>query len=188
MKTIPLILTFLLFPILIFARQEYEPTNKNPYGLPNPEAPEEIADFAPLIGSSKCTSETRAADGAWNEPEDMVWKFKFIMNGMAIQDETFRESSYSGSIRQFAPDSAAWFVHYYSSTGTPSRLPTWEGGKTDDSTIILYMDQKSPNGLDGKYKITFSEMTENSFEWLGEWVSLDESFNYPTWKISCQKE
>lgn len=181
------LLSFLLLvPMVLCAQFAYEPSEEHPFGLPNPEAPAEILDFAPLIGECNCKSTLRKADQTWAEPVDMVWRFKYIMNGMAIQDETLKDDgTYSGSIRQFNKDSTRWYVHYYSSLPTTTSLPVWEGGKTDDGNIVLYREQKAPNGTDGFFRITFSEMDGNGFKWVGEWVDTTESFVFPTWKIDC---
>ncbi|MGN8225104.1 hypothetical protein ABFW99_005555 [Gracilimonas sp. BCB1] len=170
------------------AQYSFEPSPANPYGTLNPEAPEQVGDFEELIGESSCTSQNRAADGSWNDAVSMTWTFKYIMNGMAVQDETLKEDgAHSGSIRQFNADSAKWYVHYYSSGSAPSVLPAWEGSKSEDSSIVLYREQAAPNGTEGFYRLTFSEITDESFEWIGEWVNTTETFTYPTWKISCNK-
>ena len=166
----------------------YEPSSEHPFGLPNPEAPKELIDFAPLIGECNCKSVSRIDKDTWTDTIQMTWRFKYIMNGMGIQDETLKaDGKHSGSIRQFIPDSSRWFVHYYSSNGPTSILPAWEGNKMEDGKIILYKDQKAPNGMDGNYKITFSDITSEGFNWLGEWVTKTESYSYPTWKIYCKK-
>ncbi|MEZ4918132.1 MAG: hypothetical protein R2792_03410 [Saprospiraceae bacterium] len=60
----------------------------------------------------------------------MTWTFKYIMNGMAIQDETLKaDNTYSGSIRQFNPETQKWNVHYYSKLRQHPALSSWEGGK-----------------------------------------------------------
>lgn len=171
------------------ANYKYEPSEKNPYGLTHPDMPKEFQDFAPLIGKCNCKSVSRIPNSNnWNDTVLMSWTFKYIMNGKAIQDETLKEDgTHSGSIRQFNTDSAKWYVHYYSSSVASSTLGTWEGNKTSDGNIILYRKQKSPNGLEGFYKITFSNISENGFDWLGEWVNTAETFSYPTWKIFCTK-
>lgn len=166
----------------------YEPSATFPFGRANPEAPMQIKDFEPMIGECNCVSVTRKADQNWAEPVPMVWRFKYIMNGMAIQDETLKEDgTFSGSIRQFVPDSTRWYVHYYNTSAPSNVLPAWEGNRTANGDIILYREQKAPNNTDGYYKITFSEISAEGFKWLGEWVSEDESFHYPTWKIDCKK-
>ena len=183
------LLILLPFSTFISAQYDFEPSADHPYGLPNPQAPKELMDFAPLIGICNCTSEVRNQDQSWSEPQDMMWKFKYIMNGMAIQDETLKaDGSHSGSIRQFISDSARWYVHYYSS-GTPTAtLPTWEGSKTEDDKIVLYRDQKAPNGMDGSFRLSFYDIDPSGFKWIGEWVDTSESIVYPTWRIDCTKE
>ena len=188
-----IVMFILIFSWTLINAQEsiysYEPSKDNPFGLPNPEAPQQIKDWAELIGECDCKSVSRNPDQSWADTVNMIWRFKYIMNGMAVQDETLKEDGLnSGSIRQFIPDSSKWFVHYYSS-GSPSvSLPVWEGTKNENGNIVLFKEQKAPNGMDGFYKITFSEISHSGFDWLGEWVDKAETFSYPTWKIFCTKK
>lgn len=178
----------LLSPSLVLAQYEFEPSEAYPYGRPNPDAPAQITDFAPMIGSCECDSEMRNPDGTWQESQKIIWRFKYIMNGHAVQDETLKpDGMFAGSIRQFIADSSRWYVHYYSNRGPTTVLPAWEGNKKDGE-IVLYKDQKAPNGMDGKYKIVFYDMSETGYKWAGAWVSPDESVVYPTWKISCTRD
>ena len=122
----------------------------------------------------------------------MIWEWKYIMNGKAVQDETLKaDGSHSGSIRQFDIKSNKWMVHYYSSKGTPDTLPAWKGSKNVDGEIIHYREMKAPNGTNGYYRLTFYDITKNSYkwvgEWVGEWVDKTEKIVYPTWKIECTK-
>lgn len=184
---ISIVLIVLLNSSLSMAQYKYEPTAANPYGLPNPKAPPEIKDFEPLIGKCDCLSYRGDSKGNWLPPVKMTWEFKYIMNGMAVQDQTLKEDgAHSGSIRQFNADSSKWYVHYYSSTYPTPKLRAWEGNRKDDA-IILYSPQLSPNGLKGFYKISFYNINENGFDWLGAWVNEDESIKFPTWKINCRK-
>lgn len=165
----------------------YEASEAHPFGLPNPDAPEQIKDFAPMIGECECTSITRKPDQTWAEPQKMLWRFKYIMNGTAVQDDVLREDgSHAGSIRQYIADSTRWYVHYYSNTFPSTTLPAWEGTRNDTS-IILYRAQKAPNGMDGFYKITFYDMDQRGYKWKGAWVNPDESIVYPTWTIECTR-
>lgn len=180
------LLLFIFLPLLSQAQFEFEPTLEHPYGLPNPKAPKELLDFAPMIGECDCKSVTRKQDQTWAEPVSMIWRFKYIMNGMGVQDETLKEDgTYSGSIRQFIADSTRWYVHYYSSPFASTSLPTWEGNKKEDGNIVLYREQKAPNGMEGFYRLTFYEINNAGFKWIGEWVDTKESIVYPTWKIDC---
>lgn len=187
MKYITLSL-LLLFSVSIFAQYEYEPNDEFPFGKLNPDAPKETADFATMIGKCHCKSENRNPDGTWNEAIDMTWTFKYIMNGMGVQDETLKSDGiHSGSIRQFNADSSKWYVHYYSSPFPTNALSTWEGNKKDDK-IILYKEQRAPNGMEGFYRLTFYDMSETGYKWIGEWVDIEEKIIYPTWKINCIRQ
>lgn len=171
-----------------FGQYDYEVNEENPFGKLNPEAPAQTADFAPLIGECKCKSQKRAPGNTWSNEVDMIWRWKYIMNGMAVQDETLKaDNVHSGSIRQYNADSLKWYVHYYTSSGAPNRLPAWEGSRTEGGEIILYREQAAPNGTEGFYRLTFFNITNEGFDWKGEWVNTDETFAYTTWKISCTK-
>ena len=178
----------LLMPSSDAQQYTYEPSVDHPFGKYNPDAPKQVQDFAPLIGECECNSISRKQDQTWAEPVKMIWRWKYIMNGMAVQDETLKEDgSHSGSIRQFIQDSSKWYVHYYSSGSPSTTLPTWEGGQNENGDVILYREQKAPNGTDGYYKLNFTNISEEGFNWLGEWVNKTETFSYPTWKIECKK-
>ncbi|NAS14268.1 YybH family protein [Poritiphilus flavus] len=188
MKSTSFVLLFLIFSGILQAQFSYEPSAEHPFGLPNPEAPQQILDFAPLIGECDCKSVSRNPDQTWAEAVDMVWRFKYIMNGMAVQDETLKsDGKHAGSIRQFIADSTRWYVHYYNSALPSTVLPAWEGVKQEEGKIVLYREQKAPNGMEGFYRLTFSDMSETGFKWAGEWVNTDESIVFPTWKIDCTK-
>lgn len=180
------LLLALCVPLFTLGQFQFEPSTENPFGLPNSKAPKEILDFAPLIGECNCKSQNRNPDQTWSDPVDMLWKFKYIMNGMAIQDETLKkDGKHSGSIRQFIADSTKWYVHYYSSAAPTPRLNTWEGGKNKDGDLVFYKEQKAPNGMDGFSRLTFSNINEKGFQWIGEWVDSSESVVFPFWKIDC---
>lgn len=171
-------------------KYDYTASANNPYGKLNPEAPKELADYAPLIGKSECNSFSKQQDGTWADPVKMYWVFKYIMNGTAVQDETLKmDNSHSGSIRQFNADSSKWYVHYFASQAPTARLSAWEGegGRKMGEEIVLYMPQKAPNGMDGFYKIRFHDISEASFNWVGAWTSVTENFKHETWKIECKK-
>lgn len=187
MKTLSIIL--LLASTSLFAQYEYASTKKNPFGLLNPDAPKQTGDFAPLIGMCECKSITRVDQNTWADTVMMNWTFKYIMNGMAVQDETLKaDGAHSGSIRQYSADSAQWYVHYYSSSTPTPILSSWEGNKNDDGDIVLYRDSPAPNGTPGFYRLTFSDISERGYNWVGEWVNKTESFTYPTWRIFCRKK
>ena len=119
----------------------------------------------------------------------MEWKFKYIMNGTAIQDELWRENGQmAGSIRLFHPDSAKGVVTYYSSGPFKTTYPTWTGTKATEDSIVLTMPQKAPNGMEGSSRLTFYNMSSSYFDWKGEWASDDATIVYPFRMISCAKK
>ncbi len=187
-----------LFPVLFFTfissafaqppnGYSNEPSAANPYGKVNPKAPQQTKDFTSMIGVSECSSSNRNPDGTWNDPVSMQWKFRYIMDGMAVQDETLKsDGKHSGSIRQYNADSSRWYVHYYTSATATPRLSAWEGNM-EEGKIILKMPQAAPNGMEGFSRLTFYEITPKSFKWVGEWIKKDETIVYPFWKIECRK-
>ena len=166
---------------------EYEANAEYPFGRPHPNAPEEIKDFHPVIGAFDCASVQRAQDGTWQDTLSMKWKFKYIMNGHAVQDEVWRDQQmYAGSIRQYHADSSKWYVTYFSYPGVSTKPGTWAGQKEGED-IVLFMDQTAPNGMEGKSRLTFYEMTDEGFSWKGEWVHNTQPIVYPFWMISCNR-
>ncbi|MEZ4944480.1 MAG: hypothetical protein R2804_03040 [Cyclobacteriaceae bacterium] len=167
---------------------KYEPTAAYPYGRPNPEAPEPIKDYKMLIGLSDCKSLTRNNEGEWRKDSvDVIWRFKYIMNGMAVQDESLKaDQVHTSSIRQYDNKEGKWYVTFYSSALPSKSITAWEGGMKGEE-MILYKEQKAPNGMDGFFKITFYDISEKGFNWKGEWVDKDEKFIYPTWHLFCTK-
>ena len=187
-KTISSIILLVLFTSISFAQYKYEPSKDFPFGKYNPEAPVQLKDYEQLIGESKCKSFSIKKDRTWASPVNMIWRWKYIMNGKAIQDKTLKEDgSHSGSIRQYDIDSLRWNVHYYSSKGITKRLSTWHGNKKEGK-IILYRDQKAPNGTEGFYRLTFFGISDKGYNWVGEWTDKTETVVFPTWKIECKKE
>ena len=192
MKNYLLLSLFVLSTLVLVAQDgikmmQYEPSPEHPYGQLNPEAPAATADFASMIGTCDCKSLNRNPDGSWQDTLQMVWRFKYIMNGMAVQDEVWREGGmYAGSIRQYHPDSAKWVVSYFSSPGVSTTPGAWLGNREGDK-IVLFQDQKAPNGMEGFSRLTFHEMSDTGYQWKGEWVSKDESVVWPFWVIFCKK-
>lgn len=168
---------------------KYEPSKKHPFGQYNPKAPKQLQDYKDLIGISECTSVSRKADQSWAKPVKMFWKWKYILNGNAVQDETLKEDgTHSGSIRQFDKDSLQWNVHYYTTRRISPKLPVWNGNKDKKGNIVLYRKQKAPNGMEGFSRLTFYDISKKGYKWVSEWVDTTEKFVFQTWKIECTKK
>ena len=165
----------------------YDAGDRYPYGHINPDAPPQLSDFAEMVGQCECKSVQRNPDGTWQDTLQMRWQFKYILNGLAIQDETWRENGfYATSIRQFNKDSLNWVVSYYSSKFVTNTVSVWTGNREGDE-ITLKMPQKSPQGYDGFNRLTFYKITNQGFRWRGEWLDLTGKVIYPFWNIECRK-
>ena len=190
MKKTTLILFFLAVSSYLIAQQDswsaYESSDAHPYGMKHPDAPEQLDDFKPMIGTCDCKSLSRNQDGSWQDTTQMVWTFKYVLNGTAIQDLTWHETFSATSIRQFQPDSLKWVVTYASSKGISLKPGAWVGEKEEEE-IVLRLPQKAPNGMDGARRLTFTNISEKGFDWRGEWVNEEQGIVYPFWLIWCEK-
>ena len=187
MKISLIVIYLILSSLSVFAQYDYAPSDEHPYGLLNPEAPKQLADYKELIGICDCKSIRKNSAGEWGDPVDMIWEYKYIMNGTAVQDQTLKmDGGHTGSIRQYDKDSAQWYVHFYSSSAVTPTLRTWKGNRTGNE-IILYNKQPAPNGTEGFFKIRFYNISPKGFKWLGTWVNSDETISFETWKIDCVK-
>ena len=167
---------------------KYEVSKANPFGKYNPKAPKQLQDYKDLIGECNCKSTSRKPDGTWNDEVDMIWRWKYIMNGFGVQDETLKaDGAHSGSIRQFKADSSKWYVHYYASKVPSTTLSTWTGNKNKDGNIVLYREQKAPNGTDGFSRLTFYDINDSGYKWVGEWVDKYKTTTHAFWKIECKR-
>ncbi|MEP5610934.1 MAG: hypothetical protein ABJP45_01730, partial [Cyclobacteriaceae bacterium] len=100
-----IILILVLQSFYSFSQYDYAATAENPFGKLNPDAPKEVADYKNLIGICDCKSVTRIDRDNWADTVDMKWTFKYIMNGLAVQDQTLKaDGTHSGSIRQYNAD------------------------------------------------------------------------------------
>ena len=183
-------LFFMSMVLLGMAQTEmnkYGPSKGNPFGSPHPEAPEAVKDWEPMMGISDCISLSRNPDGTWQDSLKMVWQFKYIMNGTSVQDETWiADGRTATSIRQYNADSANWVVTYAGSGFVSNTPGAWLGGM-EEGDIVLKQPQKAPNGMDGTSRLTFFNISDNGFDWKGEWVDKTEKIIYPFWTISCRK-
>ncbi len=165
----------------------FEPALQQPYGKLNPQAPPQVADFDPMVGVCDCRSLSRNPDGSWQDTTNMVWQFKYVLNGTAVQDEVWRDGNYASSIRQYHADSAQWIVTYYSFPFVAYKPGVWYGNKQDDGSIVLKQPQVAPNGMNGVSTLTFYEISSEGFNWKGEWIKDDGTVTYPFWRIWCRK-
>lgn len=164
----------------------YEASDEYPFGRKSPKAATQIDDFLPMIGICDCTSARRAPDGSWPDTTRKVWQFEYALNGTAIQDRSWADNFYATSIRQIHVDSNVWVVNYSTFPGVSTIGGIWLGGKAGND-IVLEKPQQAPNGMDGISRLTFYNISDEGFDWKGEWVNDSMGIVFPFWKIWCQK-
>lgn len=188
---LPVLLLFLfLYSVVCYSQNDdnYEASDAHPFGRVNPKAPDQIKDYSMLIGSCDCLSTQRNPSGTFQDTLKSQWEFKYILNGMAIQDVTLKsDGSSSSSIRQYNADSARWYVTYFAGAAANPTPKTWAGKAREGSTMVLFADQKAPNGMQGNSRLTFYDISEKGFKWKGEWLSKDGTIVFPFWMIECKK-
>ena len=166
--------------IMLFS--QYDPNSKYPYGQRHPDAPPELALFDFMIGEFTCHDRVLLANGTWREME-AIWQTNYTLNGHAIQDN-YRNEMYAGmSIRVYSLQESAWHVTFFGMPGGHTGL--WKGGE-EGSKIVLQSLQQAPDGTAVISRLSFSEISKNGFEWLGERIAEDGSVT-PTWQISARR-
>ena len=163
----------------------YDPGGAYPYGRPHPDAPGELQQFAFMIGSNDCREERlNNATGEWVEGF-RTWDAYYFINGNAIRDSGRSGAATNGNVRIYDSASQQWQVTYFSTPVYGSG--TWSGGMVEDR-IELERPQKAPGtDIDGVNRLVFFDISNEGFQWRGEWASLDGSAVFPFWRLQCHK-
>lgn len=163
----------------------YEPSTRFPFGRPHPDAPPQLQEFAFMIGQNDCVDERlNQATGEW-VTSARTWDAYYYLNGRAIRDTGRSGATTNGNVRIFDIGSGQWRVTFFASPtyGTG----TWVGGMEGDN-MVLRLPQKAPGtDIDGFSTLTFSNISEQGFDWSGVWISADGEARFPFWRISCHK-
>lgn len=157
---------------------KHEPGTANPFGTLNPNAPAEVAQFEFMVGVFDCIDEIRnPADGKWYESKS-VWSSSYFLNGYGIQDKYWSPITVASGTRLFDQKKKKWIVNYFQSQPRYS-TGVWEGRKEGDNMVM-----RQQNGT-VESRLTFSNITKNSFNWIGERVDGESVSS--GWKISCKR-
>ncbi len=161
----------------------YEPSEAYPFGRKNPNAPRELSQFEFMIGISDCQDSIRNPNGSWISFPS-IWKAKYFLNGMAIQDNYFNPQNPTSNLRLFDPKSKTWKVTYVQ-INRGHFVGTWEGRK-EENKIILKREQKTRDGDTVLNRLTFYNISKSGYDWVSEIISPDGSVQ-ANWKQSCKK-
>ena len=184
---------FLILSITVYTTMSCQTSNKNytetTFDKMNKNQPRALADYKDFIGNCNCKSLSRNRFGKWGDTISLQWKWKYIMNGHAIQDDgeyiLNKKHKYFTSIRVYDTINKHWYVSYF--TPNLNAMPeTWIGGKVGNN-IILKKEQKTTQGI-VESVLTFSNISTKGFNWEGKLMSKEKNIDYSFWKIWCIKE
>jgi len=121
------------------------------YGERNTNAPEELGVFAFLIGKWEGGGKTKVADGTVAEFGGVTWIGRYILDGMAIGDESHASapdgSPYFGiTFRQYDEGKKAWVVEFLNVTNSFLRkqVNANSGSVTVDGKNVVIVSE-APN-------------------------------------------
>lgn len=146
-------------------------------------APPELAHWETMIGEWSTTEEGLKPDGsAWEPSKGADWNFYWSFDGWgirddytsppmseAVEDESKRQRG--TNLRIYNPEKKQWVMTWL--TIASQEPATFTAISTDDE-IVMLSTVANPQGFWGR--ITFFDMTEDSFEWKLEWSKDKESW------------
>lgn len=145
----------------------------------NASAPPETAQLATLLGDWAITDWSLQQDGTWAEAGGAEWHWYTILDGTAIQDDWISPAldqpepeagrQFGTNIRIYNPAEQRWEMAWASSNG--KKVDTFVATVSDGQLVMT--------GVFGgrQSRITFFDMTEDSFDWKLEFQNAqDESW------------
>ncbi len=153
-----------------------------PYGRLHPKAPPETEHWGRLAGEWDC-SVSVPINGRWVQGGQSKWVWKYILDGFAVQDLWYTKwinvqpnlahihrDAMGTNIRMYKPDEGKWeAVWFANGSNTTSHFEA----VSDGETVVMTDVTRSP-----WVRITFYDMTDESFDWKSE-TSKDEG---ETWQ------
>ena len=143
------------------------------YGKPKPDAPEELSQFAFLIGKWRCDEKLKRPDGTY-ESFQATWICRYILDGYAIADEYRTTRPDTGELvrlgatyRSYNAEKKTWVMKWQDAlTATWLDLgPEELGGVQVDQESITFKHRLPEDGL---LRCTFSNISKDHFTWRGE--------------------
>ncbi len=161
---------------------DYGPSSEHPFGRMNPEAPEELAQFAFMIGEFDRVDHLLQQDGTWEEHPGGEWNATYIMRGLAIQDQTWnpvRRMS-TTNLRFYDPEKDLWVVHWMKLPGYSTVIS--EGKKEGEDFVIRSGDY--PEGRYQEYR--FYDIAPGGYKWRADQV-LPDGQRITFWRIETTR-
>ena len=154
-------------------------------GRLNPDAPPETELLGRLAGVWDIEQENRNQDGSWREAGQAEWRWYYILDGHAIQDDwikppssdtTAAKRSFGTNIRIYNADTRQWEMSWIDSNNR--KTSTFTAVNRDGNVIM-----SGENAAGRKIRNTFLNIRENSFEWVQEWTFDDGESWVPVSRI-----
>jgi len=147
------------------------------------EAPPELRHWGKLVGQWSTTEESLSPDGkSWVPAGSADWDFFWAFNGWGIQDnytspplsqplddESTRQRGIN--LRIYNPDEEKWVLTWLTAKST---TPNNFTAVSDSHGVVMFSNVVDANG--NYRRITFFDMTKNTFEWKLEWSKDQESW------------
>lgn len=138
------------------------------HGEAHPDAPEQLAEFAFMVGEFDTKEEIRNGDGSWRKSE-ATWNAAYFLSGFGIRDYYWnqKERFATANIRVYDPEANRWYVTFFSMPG--NSFSSWEGGRVGDKMVMRPRGASGPNGS----RLTFFNIDEGGYDWVSESVRGD---------------
>ena len=149
---------------------------------PHPAAPEALSHMAPLIGEWRMQVWNLSGDGQWRESAPAQWSFDWALEGYAVQDlwiapaydvtlEDPARRTIGTNLRRVDPVSGSWEMAWL--TNGPGQTLRFTAQSTPDQIV---MESVAPHFTGAPTRITFSDMTQDSFAWRLERAADGETY------------
>ena len=155
----------------------------------NPDAPPETAILGQLAGIWDVEQEVRNQDGSWRATGTAEWRWYFILDGHAIQDDWIKPAaaesgdakpSFGTNLRIYNADTASWEMAWIDSNNR--NLASFTAVNVDDTVV---MTGQNPTGR--QVRNTFFDMEAETFEWVQEWTFDEGSTWVPVARIHARR-
>jgi len=139
-------------------------------------APAELMHWGKLVGQWSTTEEGLKPDGSgWQPSKGADWDFMWAYDGWGIQDnytspplsvpvEDESKRQRGINLRIYNPTEKKWVLTWLT---VASKAPNSFNATSNDEQVVMSSGEADANG--NFSKITFFDMTEDTFEWKLEW-------------------
>jgi len=152
-------------------------------------APTETMHFGRLVGKWKVKDQSLNKEGQWVPGPGADWNFYWILAGSAVQDDWISPGmdapvpkggrQFGTNIRIYNPKNKLWETAWVSNSG--KKVDTFKATGSEESMIMIgiYNGQQT--------KITFHDITKNSFLWKMEKQEEKSGEWNEVYRISAEK-